>query len=223
MPLYNLQSTTIPMLSLHTHSVPSGTSNNYGLLGLSGTGTANVPTMGSTLVHPALGNVLDTGTLLGTSAGLTGVGPSLQGTSSLYGFNAGITGVGSILPNTYGAPSSFIDAGSSASYPFTASALRGAAKLKMLDEMDIPLTRYGNRSSPCSPIPPNTWGLDEFTDSMSASMLHNRYGLALGALDLESKFANLMNFVNYLILLFSTRSCIKWWHRTSSGHVRYTR
>uniref|UniRef100_A0A1A9VBB6 RIMS-binding protein 2 n=1 Tax=Glossina austeni TaxID=7395 RepID=A0A1A9VBB6_GLOAU len=178
----------MPILSLNSHNIPTGASS-YSALGLSGTvtGASGVPPLGSSLTHPTLGNVLDTGTLLGTTTGLSGLGAGLAGTSSLYGLGAGVGGMGGGLPNAYGPPPTFIDVGSAASYPFTSSALRTANKMKMLDEIDIPLTRYGNRSSPCSPIPPSTWGLDEFTDSISASMLHNRCGLALGALDLETR------------------------------------
>ncbi|XP_050317259.1 RIMS-binding protein 2 isoform X10 [Bactrocera neohumeralis] len=189
--LYNLQSTTMPILSLNAHNIPTGTSS-YSALGLSGAGTVGVPSLGSSLTHPALGNMLDTSTLLGTTglSGLSGVG----GASSLYGLGAGpgiggLSGITSGLPNSYVPP--FIDVGSSTSYPYSSAALRTATKMKMLDEIDIPLTRYGNRSSPCSPIPPSTWGLDEFTDGLSASMLHNRGNLALGALDLETRNHNL--------------------------------
>lgn len=178
----------MPILSLNAHNIPTGTSS-YSALGLSGAGTVGVPSLGSSLTHPALGNMLDTSTLLGTTglSGLSGVGAA----SSLYGLGAG-TGIGGLsgltsgLSNSYVPP--YIDVGSSASYPYSSAALRTATKMKMLDEIDIPLTRYGNRSSPCSPIPPSTWGLDEFTDSLSASMLHNRGNLALGALDLESEY-----------------------------------
>ncbi|CAD6996230.1 unnamed protein product [Ceratitis capitata] len=191
MPSALSQSTTMPILSLNAHNIPTGTSS-YSALGLSGAGTGGVPPLGSSLTHPTLGNMLDTSTLLGTT-GLTGLS-GVTGASSLYGLGAsagisGLSGLTAGLPNSY--PPPFIDVGSSASYPYSTAALRTATKMKMLDEIDIPLTRYGNRSSPCSPIPPSTWGLDEFTDSLSASMLHNRGNLALGALDLETRNHNL--------------------------------
>lgn len=173
----------MPILSLNSHNIPTGTSS-YSALGLSGTGTGTVvPPLGASLTHPTLG--LDTGTLLGTS-GLTGLGSGLAGTASLYGLGSGVGGIGAGLSSTFGPPPSYLDIGSSVSYPFTSAAIRNATKMKMLDEIEIPL-RFGNRSSPCSPIPPSTWGLDEFPDSMSASMMHSRGGLALGPMDLECK------------------------------------
>lgn len=184
----------MPILSLNSHNIPTGTSS-YSALGLSGTGAASgaavaagLPHIGSSLTHPPH-MAFDAATLLGTS-GLSGLGTGLAGASSLYGLGGNVAGglVGAGLPSTYGPPpTSYLDIASTASYPFTSAALRNAAKMKMLDEIDIPLTRFGTRSSPCSPIPPSTWGLDEFTDSMSASMLHNRGALALAPLDLECK------------------------------------
>lgn len=188
--LYNLQSTTMPLLSLNSHNLPPAGSTSYSALGAGG---------GTSLTHPTMANLglLDTGTLLG-STGLSGlgVGPSvggITGATSLYGLSGGGGGAGG-LGSSYGPP--FLDVASSASYPFTAAALRQASKMKMLDEIDIPLTRY-NRSSPCSPIPPNNWGLDEFTDGLSVSMMHNRGGLALGALDLDSEYNGLIIFQDY--------------------------
>lgn len=204
----------MPILSLNAHNIPTGTSS-YSALGLSGVGTVGVPPLGSSLAHSALGNMLDTSTLLGTTglsglSGLSGVG----GASSLYGLSAGagiggLSGLTSGLSNSYAPP--FIDVGSSASYPYSSAALRTATKMKMLDEIDIPLTRYGNRSSPCSPIPPSTWGLDEFTDSLSASMLHNRGNLTLGALDLESECricgkACMLYYLIYILCICSAKS-----------------
>lgn len=219
--LYNLQSTTMPILSLNSHNMPTG-ATSYSALGLSGAsagvGSGMPPGMGSSLTHHTLGNVMDTSSILGTGltggsgvAGLSG----LTGAASLYGLGSGMPGGGmssSVLPNAYAPP--YIDVGSGSSYPFTSAALRNASKMKMLDEIDIPLTRYGNRSSPCSPIPPSTWGLDEFTDSMSASMMHTQRGLALGALDLESKFWSLkpsyFDLYYCCSLHISSRSYIKW-------------
>lgn len=189
----------MPILSLNSHNMPPTGTSSYSALGLSGTtsglgaNSSMVPPLGTSLTHHNLG--LDASTLLGgpSGAGLTGLGglgTGLTGTASLYGLGSGLgglsgTSVGALGSSAYAPP--YIDVGaSSASYPFTSSALR-STKMKMLDEIDIPLTRYGNRSSPCSPIPTNTWGLDDFTDSMSASMLHQQNRLALGALDLESK------------------------------------
>lgn len=171
----------MPLLSLNSHNLPPGGSTSYSALGLSGgSGVA-----GSSLTHPTMSNInmLDTSALLGL--GPTGGG--ITGATSLYGLSGGATGA---LGSAYGPP--FMDAASSASYPFTSAALRQATKMKMLDEIDIPLTRYGNRSSPCSPIPVghSSWGLDEFTDGLGASLMHNRSGLALGALDLDSKHSN---------------------------------
>lgn len=231
MPLYNLQSTTMPLLSLNTHGLSTGPMNSYTAgLGASGSGIPipppppppPPPTLSSSLLHPSLTGILDHSALFGgpsvaALAAAFGPGPGvggLPGTSSLYGLGGGgimgclggsggglgsggvgvggmgLGGIGGLSGTYVGGPTSFIDAGSSASYPFTTSALRGAAKLKLLDEMDLPpLTRYGaNRSSPCSPIPPGTWALDDFADSISASMLQNRCGLALGALDLDSMY-----------------------------------
>lgn len=183
--LYNLQSTTMPLLSLNSHNLPPAGTSSYSALGLSG-GPAGVG--GTSLTHPSMANLglLDTGTLLGaTGLGGLGAGPGaggITGATSLYGLSGGAAGA---IGSSYGPP--FLDVASSASYPFTAAALRQASKMKMLDEIDIPLTRY-NRSSPCSPIPPSNWGLDEFTDGLSVSMMHNRGGLALGALDLDSEY-----------------------------------
>lgn len=176
----------MPILSLNSHNIPTGTSS-YSALGLTGTGaSAGVPPLGASLTHPTLG--LDTGTLLGT-AGLSGLGTGLAGTTSLYGLGSGVGSLGTGLPSSFGPPPpSYLDIGSTASYPFTSAAIRNATKMKMLDEIDIPLTRFGNRSSPCSPIPPSTWGLDEFPDSLSASMMHSRGGLALGPMDMECKY-----------------------------------
>lgn len=173
----------MPILSLNSHNIPTGT-NSYSALGLSGPGaSAGLPPLGASLTHPSLG--LDTSALLGGgTSGLSGLGSGLAGTASLYGLGSGVSGLAAGMQNTFGPPPSFLDVASSASYPFTSAAIRNATKMKMLDEIDIPLTRYGNRSSPCSPIPPNTWGLDEFQDSM----LHSRSGLALAPLDLESKY-----------------------------------
>ncbi|XP_064550324.1 uncharacterized protein Rbp isoform X11 [Drosophila montana] len=176
--LYNLQSTTMPLLSLNSHNLPPGGSTSYSALGLSG-GSGMV---GSSLTHPTMSNInmLDTSALLG----LGPVGGGITGATSLYGLSAGAAGA---LGSSYGPP--FMDAASSASYPFTSAALRQATKMKMLDEIDIPLGRYGNRSSPCSPIPMghSSWGLDDFTDGLGASIMHNRSGLALGALDLDTR------------------------------------
>jgi len=175
----------MPLLSLNSHNLPPGGSTSYSGLGAGG---------GSSLTHPSMANLglLDTGALLGVGAsglgGLGGMGPGgggITGATSLYGLSGGGGGGAGGLGSSYGPP--FLDVASSASYPFTAAALRQASKMKMLDEIDIPLTRY-NRSSPCSPIPPSNWGLDEFTDGLSVSMMHNRGGLALGALDLDSEY-----------------------------------
>lgn len=170
----------MPLLSLNSHNLPPGGSTSYSALGLSG-GSGMV---GSSLTHPTMSNInmLDTSALLG----LGPAGGGITGATSLYGLSAGAAGA---LGSSYGPP--FMDAASSASYPFTSAALRQATKMKMLDEIDIPLGRYGNRSSPCSPIPVghSSWGLDEFTDGLGASIMHNRSGLALGALDLDSKYS----------------------------------
>lgn len=176
----------MPILSLNSHNIPTGTSS-YSALGLSGTAAgAGVPPLGAALNHPTLG--LDSGALLGTS-GLSGLGAGLAGAASFYGLGPGVGSIGAGLPNTFGPPPpSYLDIGSTVSYPFTSAAIRNATKMKMLDEIDIPLTRFGNRSSPCSPIPPSTWGLDEFPDSLSASMMHSRGGLALGPMDMECKY-----------------------------------
>ncbi|XP_051862419.1 uncharacterized protein LOC117573526 isoform X14 [Drosophila albomicans] len=185
--LYNLQSTTMPLLSLNAHNMPPGGSTSYSALGLSagsGVGGVGVGGVGSSLTHPTMSNInmLDTSALLG----LGPAGGGITGATSLYGLSAGAAGG---LGSSYGGPP-FMDAASSASYPFTSAALRQASKMKMLDEIDIPLARYGNRSSPCSPIPVGPhggWGLDEFTDGLGTSIMHNRSGLALGALDLDTR------------------------------------
>lgn len=176
----------MPLLSLNSQNLPPGGSTSYSALGLSGAGAGGLGGVGvgSSLTHPTMSNInmLDTSALLG----LGPAGGGITGATSLYGLSAGAAGGG--LGSSYGPP--FMDAASSASYPFTSAALWQASKMKMLDEIDIPLARYGNRSSPCSPIPAlphGSWGLDEFTDGLGVSMMHNRSGLALGALDLDSE------------------------------------
>ncbi|KAI8044782.1 hypothetical protein M5D96_000954 [Drosophila gunungcola] len=122
MPTALSQSTTMPLLSLNSHNLPPAGSTSYSALGAGG---------GSSLTHPTMANLglLDTGALLG-AAGLSGlgVGPGvggITGATSLYGLSGG-GGTAGALGSSYGPP--FLDVASSASYPFTAAALRQASK-----------------------------------------------------------------------------------------------
>lgn len=158
----------MPMLSVHnSHNLPSGSASYT--LGLS---------TGSSSYQAALGGILDptsnVSSVLGS--GLTGPATTGHHSSALYGL--GLTGT-----CTYPTAYDLGGVGSTSSYSNPYSNLLTATKLKPIDDIDIAIGRY-TRSSPCSPIPPNTWGLDEFSEGL----LHTgRPGLALGSLDIDSK------------------------------------
>uniref|UniRef100_A0A6B2ED43 Putative peripheral benzodiazepine receptor prax-1 n=1 Tax=Phlebotomus kandelakii TaxID=1109342 RepID=A0A6B2ED43_9DIPT len=161
----------MPVLSLHnTYSLPSGSASYT--LGLSGAPGGSSYTYGTT-VGSAAG-------VLG-AAGLAGAGSSsLIGTSGLAGLG------GTSLPSGLGGynTSSY----STYTNPLLTS---GAMKLKSLDEIDLGIGRYGNRAgTPCSPIPPASWGLDSYSglDGVNPTFMHTQRPLSrLGGLDLDSR------------------------------------
>lgn len=159
----------MPMLSVHnSHNLPSGSASYT--LGLS---------TGSSSYQAALGGILDptsnVGSILGS--GLTGPATTGHHSSALYGL--GLAGT-STYPTAY----DLGGVGPTSSYSNPYSNLLTATKLKPIDDIDIAIGRF-TRSSPCSPIPPNAWGLDEFSEGL----LHTgRTGLALGSLDIDSKY-----------------------------------
>lgn len=173
--LYNLQSTTMPMLSIHNTNLPSGSASYT--LGLNS---------GSSSYQPPLGGIVDLTSLVSSTlgSGLTGpvgtAGTTGQLPSSvLYG--PGLSGP-STYPTTYDLGGATLSSTSSYSNPY--SNILTASKLKPIDDIDIGLGRF-TRSSPCSPIIPNSWALDEFSEGL----LHSgRTGLPLGSLDIDSEY-----------------------------------
>lgn len=161
----------MPVLSLHnSYNLPSG-SASYSL-GLSG-----APVMPS-YTHPSISGVVGTGvpsSVLGS--GLTGANTAGAGTN-LYPLS-GMQSLTNTLPPSYGV-------GSTSYTTYTNPIL--TSKLKQLDDIDLAVGRYGNRSSPCSPIPPNSWGLDGYSDGVNPGFMHTQRSLGLGALDLESNY-----------------------------------
>ncbi|KAL5273957.1 BZRAP1 family protein [Megaselia abdita] len=185
------QSTTMPMLSVHnSHNLPSGSASYT--LGLS---------TGSSSYQAALGGILDptsnVSSVLGS--GLTGPASSGHHSSALYGL--GLAGT-STYPTAY----DLGGVGSTLSYSNPYSNLLTATKLKPIDDIDIAIGRF-TRSSPCSPIPPNTWGLDEFSEGL----LHTgRPGLALGSLDIDTRVGlnGMENTVDMLDIPGKGRCCV---------------
>lgn len=187
----------MPVLSLHnTYSLPSGSASYT--LGLSGAPVASsytYPTVGSIGIgQTGVGNILGTG-LTGTSCGLLGTsGLGLSSTNQLS----------NNLPSMGYNPSS-----SYSTYTNPLLAMNMNVKLKPLEDLDIGLAgRYGNRGgTPCSPIPPSTWGLDNYTgiDGVNPAFMHSQRPLSrLGGLDLDSKcyFVCLFIFIFFFLKKF---------------------
>ncbi|XP_055923694.1 uncharacterized protein LOC129954068 [Eupeodes corollae] len=170
--LYNLQSTTMPMMSLHCAHPASSSSYSLGLSGISVT---------SSYMHPNISSVVDTSAILGNSLSST-VAPT--GSASY-----GITGVIPGLNNTYSPP--FLESGAPL-LPYS-STIR-SSKPKLLDEVDFSVIRYGNRSSPCSPIPAlSNWGFDDYIENMNSNLMHSQRGIGLGStIDIETH-GNILN------------------------------
>lgn len=165
----------MPVLSLHnTYPLPSGSASYT--LGLSGAPGASSYTYGATGGSAAVSSVLG-------AAGLTGAtSTSLIGTSGLAGLggtslSSGLGGYNTSSYSTYTNPL------------LTSGAMN--VKLKSLDEIDLGLGRYGNRAgTPCSPIPPASWGLDSYSglDGVNPTFMHTQRPLSrLGGLDIDSK------------------------------------
>lgn len=185
----------MPVLSLHnTYSLPSGSASYT--LGLSGAPVASsytYPTVGS-ISAGGVGNVLGTG-ITGTSS--MGGG----GVSSLLG-TVGASGLSGLTSTTL--PLSLAGYNTSSSYSTYTNPLLASGgmnvKLKPLDDLDLSaMQRYTNRAgTPCSPIPPNSWGLDSYSgiDGVNPAFMHTQRPLSrIGGLDLESECktnANLM-------------------------------
>lgn len=210
-----LQSNTMPVLSMHnTYTLPSGSASyTLGLSGAPGAASYTLPTVGTATGATGLSNYLSgTGTtglssILGTGGGTTGLSNFLSGTTGLStgiggltstGFSttgltglSGVTGLtGTGLSNTL---QTNLGLGTNTSYstytnPLLTSGL--TSKLKTLDDLDLSLTRYQHRSSPCSPIPPIGWELDRYgIDPIGTSFMHSqsRPISRIGVLDLDSK------------------------------------
>lgn len=158
----------MPMLSVHnSHNLPSGSASYT--LGLS-TGSSSYQAPAGSMLEPTsnVSSVLIPGQ---TSSAALG-----HHSSTLYG-------LGLLGPSTYPTPYDLGTVGSTSAYSNPYSNLLTSTKLKPIDDIDIAFGRF-TRSSPCSPIPPNTWGLDEFSEGLLNT---GRHGLALGSLDIDSK------------------------------------
>ncbi|XP_038119786.1 uncharacterized protein LOC6032738 isoform X5 [Culex quinquefasciatus] len=174
------QSSTMPVLSLHnTHSHPSGSASYT--LGLS------VAPVGSSYTFPT-----HSATTGGLASVLGPVGSSGVGTTGLTGLSGGLgTGSsglglssGNPLTSTYG--SNLPNFNTSTSYSTYTNPLLGSggisSKIKPLDELDL-LTRYAQRGgTPCSPIPPASWGLDSFggIDGVNPAFMHSQNRSLIG-------------------------------------------
>lgn len=169
----------MPVLSLHnTYSLPSGSASYT--LGLSG-----APNTSSYSYQ--------------TSAGVSGIGSNLltglgAGTSNLVagglsGLPQGVHPLSNAMPANLGGYNP-----NAAAYSNYTNPLLGTAgmKLKPYDDLDLITSgRYANRSSPNSPIPPASWGLDSYSglDGVNPAFMHTQRPLSrLGALDLECKW-----------------------------------
>lgn len=206
----------MPVLSMHnTYTLPSGSASyTLGLSGAPGAASYTLPTVGTatgstgysnylsgTTGTTGLSSILGTRSAVGTTGfsdllcGTTGLSSGLGGLSStgltgLTGLSgvSGLTGTGlsNTLPTNLGL-------GTNTSYstytnPLLTSGL--TSKLKTLDDLDLSLTRYQHRSSPCSPIPPIGWELDRYgIDPIGTSFMHSqsRPISRIGVLDLDSK------------------------------------
>lgn len=181
------QSSTMPVLSLHnTHSHPSGSASYT--LGLS------VAPVGSSYTFPT-----HSATTGGLASVLGPVGSSGVGTTGLTGLSGGLgTGSsglglssGNPLTSTYG--SNLPNFNTSTSYSTYTNPLLGSggisSKIKPLDELDL-LTRYAQRGgTPCSPIPPASWGLDSFggIDGVNPAFMHSQNRSLIG-MELDGKY-----------------------------------
>lgn len=176
----------MPVLSLHnTYSLPSGSASYT--LGLSGAPVASsytYPTVGSS----GIGNVLGTGLTGTSSVGATGVS-SMMGTSGLSVLTSNNPLSSTTLPlslSGYNPSSSY----STYTNPLLTSAGMNI-KLKPLEELELSVGRYGQRAgTPCSPIPPTSWGMDSFSgiDGVNPAFMHTQRPLSRIGLDLESKY-----------------------------------
>lgn len=178
----------MPVLSLHnTHSIPSGSASYT--LGLSVAPVASsytFPTHSATT--GGLASVLGT---VGTSGvGTAGVS-SLTGLGSGYGTSTGL-GLSSTNPLTSSLGTNLTNLNTNTSYSTYTNPLLSSggisSKIKPLDELDI-LTRYGQRGgTPCSPIPPNNWGLDSYSgiDGVNPAFMHTQNRSLIG-MELDGK------------------------------------
>lgn len=184
----------MPVLSLHnTYSLPSGSASyTLGLSGAPGASSYTYPTVGSSGVS----NVLGTGLTGTTSVGAAGVS-SILGTSGLSGVLGTTTNplTSTTLPlslSAYNPTSSY----STYTNPLLSSAGMNI-KLKPLEELELGVGRYGRSGTPCSPIPPTSWGLDSFggIDGVNPAFMHTQRPLS--RLDLESKCFNFIFNLNF--------------------------
>lgn len=196
----------MPVLSLHnTYSLPSGSASYT--LGLSGAPVASsytYPTVGS-VTGGGVGNVLGSG-LTGTSS--CG-GPGVSSMIGNVGTVTGLSGLSSTNPLNSTTLASLGGYNTSSYSTYTNPLLSSGAmniKLKPLDDLDLGVSRYGNRAgTPCSPIPPNTWGLDSYPgiDGVNPAFMHTQRPLSrIGGLDLESKFLISLIYTIHLLLKY---------------------
>lgn len=208
----------MPVLSMHnTYTLPSGSASyTLGLSGAPGAASYTLPTVGTATgtgfsssllggtsnVTGGLSGFAGTGlsgtgysNILGGTTGLSsGIGgltstglSALTGTSCLGGVT-GLTGTG--LSHTL---STNLGLGTNASYstytnPLLTSGI--TSKLKTLDDIDLTLSRYRARSSPCSPIPPMAWELDHYgLEGVNPAFMHSQSRpISRIGLDLDSKY-----------------------------------
>lgn len=171
----------MPVLSLHsTYSLPAGSASyTLGLSGAPGASSYTYPTVGTGALSS-----LGTSGLTGTShlSGAGAVGTS-AGVNSLIGPMSGIN-----LTSTN--PLGSLGLNTTSSYStYTNPLLTGTTKYKAIDDIDIGIGRYTNRSgTPCSPIPPATWGLDSYSglDGVNPAFMHSQRPLS--RMELECKY-----------------------------------
>lgn len=170
----------MPMLSLHnTYSMPTGSASYT--LGLSG-----APNVSSYSYQTSAGAAAAS-SLLGA-----GIGATSSGISNLIG-TSGLSGLSHVNPLSGG----YGGGAAGTSYSTYTNPLlsvgvggaTGALKLKTYDDLD--LLRYGNRATtPNSPIPPASWGLDAYgLDGVNPTFMHTQKSLSrLGGLDLDCEY-----------------------------------
>ncbi|XP_055604751.1 uncharacterized protein LOC129752985 [Uranotaenia lowii] len=176
------QSSTMPVLSLHnTHSIPSGSASYT--LGLSVAPVASsytFPTHSATTggLATVLGSVGSSGVGTTGVSGLTGLPPGLGAAAGL--------GLSSTNPLTSSLGTNLTNFSTSTSYSTYTNPLLASggisSKIKPLDELDL-LTRYGQRGgTPCSPIPPASWGLDSYSgiDGVNPAFMHTQNRTLIG-------------------------------------------